>query len=209
MRYPSHKVRIQTQGTMSTAYNQLALLMAPYSEKTSPQMLAVLDNCLTQPPNTQNIPQLNIFFTQLRRPEGSNTESIRYIPLHRSFLTLNKNLLNPIALYNPPTNLRKLCIIPTIPLMCKRGIYTLLLSLTRRRWLNPSGVHGSAIMIKLTHLRLNKLATGLQHHTRPSNPLQMRKHLARINRRTHLRDHPFYTANTFIFISRINKNHAI
>ena len=62
MRYPSHKVRIQTQGTMSTAYNQLALLMAPYSEKTSPQMLAVLDNCLTQPPTHKIFPN-SIYFS--------------------------------------------------------------------------------------------------------------------------------------------------
>ena len=106
------------------------------------------------------------------------------------------HFLNPITLYNPPTNLCKLCIISAIPPMCKRGVYTILLNLTKKprtRRLNPSGVHGSAIMIKLTHLRLNKLATDLQHHTRPSNPLQMRKHLARINTRTHLRDHSFYT----------------
>jgi len=39
---PSQKVPIQSQHTMSTAYNQLALLMAPYSENTSPEMLAAL-----------------------------------------------------------------------------------------------------------------------------------------------------------------------
>ena len=93
--------------------------------------------------------------------------------------------------------------------MCKRGIYSLLLSLTnerRRRRLNPSGVHGRAIVMELTHLRLNKLATNLQHYTRTSNPLQMRKHLTRINRRTHLRDIPFYTDQAFIFITYCTKN---
>ena len=92
--------------------------------------------------------------------------------------------------------------------MCKRGIHTLLLGLWRRRRLNPSGVHGSTIVVELTHLCLNKLATYLQHRARPSNPLQMRKHLARINMRTHLRDHPFYTVPKIIFTHRINTIYA-